>query len=103
LLLIAATFAARGFPFWPSCPAVGLPGRLDSRSRPLRLDLFALFAVVTSSVSASTTRHSSFTVASECQAPSKAIAELAPIIHSGRCDHAFGYGTLMFSSCPPLR
>ena len=105
VLLIAATFRSVRLSILALLPtAVGLlwtAGLLALAS--VELDLFALFAVVTFvGIGVDYGIHVVHR-SQECRAPSKAIAELAPIILVAGAITLFGYGTLMFSSYPPLR
>ena len=105
VLLIAATFRSVRLSIVALLPtAVGLlwtAGVLAIAS--VELDLFAMFAVVTFvGIGVDYGVHVVHR-SQECQSPPKAIAELAPVILVAGAITLFGYGTLIFSSYPPLR
>lgn len=69
----------------------------------IELDLFALFAVVTFvGIGVDYGIHLVHR-SQECRHPLRAVAELAPVIFIAGAITLLGYGTLMFSSYPPLR
>ena len=69
----------------------------------VELDLFALFAVVTFvGIGVDYGIHLVHR-SQECRHPLRAVAELAPVIFIAGAITLLGYGTLMFSSYPPLR
>ena len=68
----------------------------------VELDLFAVFAVVTFSASASTTASTWCTAIRSAATPARD-AELAPVILVAAAITLLGYGTLIISSYPPLR
>jgi uncharacterized protein len=105
VVLIAATFRSIRLSILALLPTVvGLlwtAGLLAMAS--VELDLFALFAVVTFvGIGVDYGIHVVHR-SQERQTPARAIAELAPIILVAGAITLFGYGTLMFSSYPPLR
>jgi predicted RND superfamily exporter protein len=105
VLLIAATFRSVRLSILALLPtAVGLlwtAGVLAIAS--VELDLFAMFAVVTFvGIGVDYGVHVVHR-SQECQSPHKAIAELAPVILVAGAITLFGYGTLVYSSYPPLR
>jgi predicted RND superfamily exporter protein len=105
VVLIAATFRSLRLSILALLPtAVGLlwtSGVLAIAS--VELDLFAMFAVVTFvGIGVDYGVHVVHR-SQECQSTPKAIAELAPVILVAGAITLFGYGTLIFSSYPPLR
>jgi predicted RND superfamily exporter protein len=105
VLLIAATFRSVRLSILALLPtAVGLlwtAGVLAAAS--VELDLFAMFAVVTFvGIGVDYGVHVVHR-SQESQSPHTAIAELAPVILVAGAITLFGYGTLIYSSYPPLR